>query len=224
MRTKVKLKKQQIKEDKFTNFILQAREWVSDNWQVVAIGAGAVVLVVVGTVYYFRMRANKAIDGDNRLSQAMGEIRSQNYQVAIVDLKNLSDEFGGETGSTALFTLGNAYYDSKNYDEAINTFNKYLDDYKSEDNVQSASAIAGIAASLECKQEFLAAGDKFVEALTKYPNAPSADDYYLGAIRNYVQGGDKQKADKMLAEMQEKFPQTDYLRTATRLTMQLKTN
>lgn len=223
MRTKVKLKKQQIKEDKFTNFILQSREWVSDNWQIVAIAAAVIVLITAGSVYYFKMRTNKEMDAANRLSKAMADIRQKNFQVAILDLKSISDDFGGEIGSTALFSLANAYYDSKNYDEAINTYKKYLDDYQIDD-ITTASALAGIAISLECKQEFLAAGDKFAEDLEKYSNSPSAADYYLGAIRNYVQGGDKQKADKMLTEMQEKFPQTDYLRTATRLAMQLKAN
>ncbi len=222
MRTKVKLKKQQIKEDKFTNFILTSREWISSNWQIAAIGVAIVALATAGTIYYFKMKSNKETDASNQLSKAISDMRSQNFQVAILELKNLSDEFGGEIGSTALFNLANAYYDSKNYDEAINTFKKYIDEYQLND-VASASAMAGIAVSLECKQEFLAAGDKFSETLGKYPNSPSAPDYYLGAIRNYVQGGDKGKADKMLTEMQEKFPQTDYLRVATRLAMQLKT-
>jgi len=223
MRTKVKLKKQQIKEDKFTNFILQSREWVSGNWQIVAIAAAVVVLLTAGTAYYFKMRAGKQMDAGNRLSKAMAEVRQKNFQVAILELKSLSDDFGGEIGATALFSLANAYYDSKNYDEAISAYRKYLDDYHIDD-ITTASAIAGIAVSLECKQEFLAPGDKFAEDVEKYPNSPSAADYYLGAIRNYVQGGDRQKADKMLTEMQEKFPQTDYLRTAIRLAMQLKTN
>ena len=221
MRTKVKLTKQQIKEDKFTNYMLLTRDWFLDNWQIVAILAAVVALIIAGSVYYFRMKSSKDIEAATRLTKAVAEMRRQNFQVAILELKTLSDEYGGDIGGMALFNLGNAYYDSKNYDEAINSFKNYIDNYKL-DKLTTASAYGGIAVSLECKQDFLAAGDKYVEAVKYYPESPSAPDYYLGAVRTYVQGGDRPKAEQMFKELEEKFPGSDYGRTAARLIAQLK--
>jgi tetratricopeptide (TPR) repeat protein len=219
MRAKVKLTKQQIKEDKFTNFVLMAKDWFLDNWRIFAITAAIIVLAVVGLVYYFKMRATQSKDMENRFSRAVAEARAKNYQVAILEFKSISEEAGGEIAGMALFQLANAYYESRNYDEAINSYNKYLAEYKGDD-ITTASATAGVAVCLECKGEFSAAGDKFYEAAQKYP---SAADYYVGAIRNYVQASDKPKVDKLLAEIKEKFPQTDHYRAAARLAMQLKT-
>jgi tetratricopeptide (TPR) repeat protein len=223
MRTKVKLTKQQIKEDRFTNFMFESREWFLDNWQMVAIVAAIIILAIVGSVYYFRMQSGKEVDAAVRLGRAAAELQQRNYQVAILEFKSLSDEFGGRTGGKALFYLGNAYYGSKNYDEAINAFKKYID--KSHiDPLTTASAIAGIAVCLECKQEFLAAADKFNEAIKYYPESPAAPDYYLGAVRNYVQCGDKAQAEKTLKELEKEYPGTESARTAARIIMSLKTN
>jgi TolA-binding protein len=223
MRTKVKLTKQQIKEDKFTNYMLLSRDWLIANWQVTAIGAVVVILAIVGSIYFIKMQSNKKLTGADRLTKAVSEARRQNYQVAILELKNLSQEFSGEIGGMALFNLANTQYSSRNYDEAINDYKKFIDDFHLND-MTTASAYAGIAQSLECKQEFLAAGDKFSEAAKKFPDSPSTPDCYLGAIRNYLQGKDNQKADQLTKELEEKYPGTDYARMAARLIIEMKTN
>ncbi len=222
MRTKVKLKKQQIKEDKFTTFILQSREWLTDNWQVFMIGLAVVVVIIAAGLYYFKMQGDKASTGNQRLAKALAELRQQNYQVAILDLKDLADNYGGATGERAQFDLGNAYYDSKNYDEAITQYQKFIDKVHS-DPLMTASAMAGIAACLENKQEFLAAGDKFAETVKKFPGSPAEPEYLVGAIRNYATGGDRQKVDSLTKEIDAKYPGTDFQQTATQYLMQLKT-
>jgi outer membrane protein assembly factor BamD (BamD/ComL family) len=222
MRTKVKLSKQQIKEDKFTTNMLLARDWLTSNWQIVAIAAAVVILIVAGIAYFIKMQSDKEMESGNRLAKAVAEARRQNYQVAILELKAISEEYDGEIGGTALLNLANAYYDNKNYDEAISSYQRFINDFHL-DNLTTASAIAGIGYALEGKQEFLAAGDKFAEAVERYPDLPSVGDYCVGAIRNFVQGHDRAKAEKILNILKEKFPGTDYLRVASRLVIQLKT-
>ena len=223
MRTKVKLTKHQIKEDKFTNYMLQSREWFLANWQVVSIAAAAVILVIVGAVYFFRMQGGKEVDALNRLNRAIAESRRQNYQVAILELKSLADSYSGQVGGQAVFNLANAYYESKNYDEALSSFRRYIDSYHA-DELTTSSALAGEGACLENKQQFTAAGDKFVDAIKYYPESPSAPDYYVAAVRNFVHAGEKEKVNTLLEEMGERYPGSEYLRTATRTAMSLKLN
>ena len=52
MQTKVKLTKRQLKEDKFTTFMLTAKDRLQENWQFYVIALLAIVLVVVGGVYF----------------------------------------------------------------------------------------------------------------------------------------------------------------------------
>lgn len=223
MRTKVKLTKQKIKEDKFTNYMLQSREWFLVNWQVVSIAAAAVIVVIVGAVYFFGMQEGKEAESLDRLNRAVAEARRQNYQVAILELKSIADSYGGSVGGLALFNLANAYYESKNYDEALNAYQQYADKYR-QDKLMTSSAIAGAGACLENKQQFQPAGEKFLDALKFYPESPAAPDYYLSAIRNYVSAGDRGKVDSLLDEMKEKFPGTEYFRIATRYAMTLRLN
>lgn len=223
MGTKVKITKRQIKEDKFTTFMLQTRDRFMEYWQIITIVTVIIVLAIAGVMYFSSMRASKKIEAANRLNAAILEARRQNYQVAILELGTVADEYSGHIAGQAVFSLANAHYESKNYDEAIANFQKYIDKYHF-DRLTTASAIAGIASSLENKQEFLAAGDKYYEATQSYVESPLAPDHYLGAVRCYVMAGNRDKVETMLREIEEKFPNTEYSRTAIRLAMSLRTS
>ncbi len=222
MRAKVKIKKHDIKQDKFTTFMLQSREWLTERWQPVALGAAVVVVIVIAIVYYNNIQSGKNVQGAARLTVAISEMRQQNYEVAISELTAIADEYGGQTAEMALFNLGNAQYEYRNYDAAMESFQRYLNKY-SKNKYNSASALAGIAACLENKQEYLSGGDKFKEAATKYPGSPSEPDYYLGAVRCYVMAGDSENANLMVEALETKFPNSDFARRAAMMVMQLKT-
>jgi len=223
MGTKVKISKQKMKEDKFTTTMLQWRDWILDNWQVLALVGAVVVLAVVGIVYYTGIRQTKGIEGSQKLAQAVDKMYRQNYQLAIVELNEVVDNYSGHVAALAQFHLGNAYYESKNYDEAINSFEKYISKYH-EDKLKTASAIAGVAAALEGKQEFQGAAEKYLEAEQYYPGAPGASAYLLGAVRNFVNVDQKEMAREALDRLRETFPGSEQLRTAITLTARLGLN
>ncbi|UCD94716.1 MAG: tetratricopeptide repeat protein [Candidatus Zixiibacteriota bacterium] len=222
MGTKIKITKRQMKEDKFTTFMLRARDEFLGRWQVIAISAAIVIVAIVATVYFLNLQQSRQLEADNRLTKALAELRRANYQVAILELGSIADDYGGRAAGTALFNLANAHYESKNYDEAITNYQKFIDNYDL-GKLMTVSAIGGIAACLENKQEFLAAGDKYHEAVQFDPDSPLAPDFYLGAIRSLVAAGDKDKAEQLLSELKDKFPDSEQARTATRLAMQLQT-
>ncbi len=220
MRSKVKISKRQMKEDKFTTFMLLSRDRILDNWQAVAIVAAVIIIIIVAAVYYTNMQEKKELEASNRLSKAIAELQRQNYQVAIVDFLEIVDSYGGRTAARAQFYLANAYFESRNYDKAITHFQRFIDK-RHLDKMTTSSAIAGVAACLEGKREFAAAGEKYKEAVSYYPQSPSAPDYYLGAIRCFVAARDKVQADQLLEEMKKDFSETDFYRTASQLAMQL---
>jgi TolA-binding protein len=151
----------------------------------------------------------------------MDELRRQNYQVAILELNDIVDEYGGEVAGKALFNLANAYYASRNYNEAIASFQEYIDNYQGNKLVVS-SAIAGVAACYEGIQEFQMAADKYIEAARYYPESPSVPDYLLGAVRNYINVGNITRADEILDELSTDYSRSDQYRTAIRLVAQSK--
>jgi len=221
MRTKVKLTKQDLKEDKFTTFMLQTRDWIQDNWQIVAITAAVIILIIAGGIYYSNMKTGKSDEAERRFAEAIGKYRQQNYQVAILDFNSIAEDYSGSVAASAAFYAANSYYESKNYDEAITHFQKYIDKYHADD-ITTASAIAGIAQCLEVKQEFPAAAEKFMEAVKGFPNSPALPDYLVGAVRNYVNAGMAEQAKQPMDQLDADFAGTDQQREATRLLMKLK--
>ncbi|MBN2227070.1 MAG: tetratricopeptide repeat protein [candidate division Zixibacteria bacterium] len=220
MRTKVKITKQQIKEDKFTTFVLQARDWILDNWQVLTIAAAAVIIVIVGVTYYLGSRTNQSAEAQQAFGRALMEMDRKNYDAAVSDFQNIVDSYGGRMAARAQFYMANTYYYSRRYDDAITAYQRYIDQYHS-DKLTTSSAIAGIAACHENKGEYAQAAEKYREAIARYAESPSVPDYYLGAVRCYVQLGDKEQAEQMVAELKDTYSGSDYFRTASQLTMQL---
>ncbi len=218
MRTKVRITKQQIKQDKFTTAMIKAKDWLMINWQVTAIVAAIILLAVIGIVYIVSTKSGKQQEAASRLAAAYAELKKDNSQVAILELSSIAEDYTGYIAARAQFYLANAHYESRNYDEAIANYQKYIDKFH-EDKITTASAIAGIAYCMENKQEFVPAGEKFLEAVKYYPDSPSAPDYYLGAIRCFTTAQDFTRADQILDELNEKYPNTDYARRATMLVM-----
>jgi TolA-binding protein len=222
MGTKVKITKRDIKEDKFTTSMLLAKDWLSERWQIVAIAAVVVIVVIVAIVYFSNLQKERAQLGSEQLSQAVLKMRQMNYQEAIIDFARIADEFGGGVASRAQFYLANAHYDSRNYEEAITNYQKYLDKYGNDDPLTSSSAIAGVAACMENQQQYLAAGDKYLEAIAFYPKTATAADYYLGSVRCYVLAGDSARAEQALSELNDKFPRSEQSLSAIRLIMSVR--
>lgn len=221
MGTKIKLTKQQMKEDKFTTFMLQTRDWILGNWQIVTIAIAAIIVISVGAVYYSNMKSGQTEEAADRFAEAIGKYRQQNYQVAILDFNSIADDYSGPIAASALFYAANSYFESKNYDEAIVNFQKYIDKYHI-DEITTASAMAGIAACFEVKQEFLVASEKYLEAVRLHPGLASEPDYLLGAVRNYVNAGLETEAQQTLDKLNEDYAGTNQQRIATQLAMKLK--
>ena len=142
-------------------------------------------------------------------------------QQAILDFGSIADDYSGEVAGKAIFYLATAHYESNNYDEAMANFEKYIKNYH-QDRMTTASAIAGIAACLEGKQEFAKAAEKYLEAVDYYPESPSAPDYYYGAVRCYVQADNLAKAEEALDKLHKDYSGTDYFRDAQMWVMKLK--
>lgn len=219
MGTKVKITKQELKEDKFTTSMLKTRVWLEDNWQIVAVAAAAIVIVIVGAIYYKSHQASMETEGVQKYSQALNQLQTRNYQPAILGFNDIIDNYSGEVVARAQFNLGNAYFESRNYQEAITAYQRYIDKYHL-NPLTTSSAIAGVAACLESQQNFADAADKYLNAIDHYPDTPARADYLLGAIRCFVQLGQKDKIKTQLDILEKDYPGSDQYITAYQLYMQ----
>jgi len=217
MQSKVKLTKRQVKEDKFTTFMLNTRTQVTDNWQFLVIGLVAVLVLVAAVVWYVNNQNEKTVEAEGKLSEAISQYQAGNNQVAILGFTNLMDEYGGTMAArTATYYLGNLYLSSRNFEDAIATFRKYLD--KHDDNtMERAAAYGGMAAAYEGQADFVKAAEYYIKAVNESPDGPLEADYRYGAVRNYVQTGDMEAAKAQVDTLKEKLGGTDSAKRAERL-------
>ncbi|MFH1687823.1 MAG: tetratricopeptide repeat protein [bacterium] len=211
-----KLSKRQIKEDKFTSFMLQGKGWFESNWQFVVIGVAAVILVAVAGTYYANSRTSKTHEAAVKFSRALGDYRNQNSQVASLSLQQVVDDYGDqEVAQQATFLLGKLNRTNRNYPEAQRFYELYLSKY-AHDKTMRAACYAGIASCLEDQNQAAEAADKFDAAYREFPDGPLAGDYLNGAMRNHLSAGNIEAARANLDLIKEQFDGTNLASRATR--------
>lgn len=217
MQKKVKLSKRQIKEDKFTTFMLESKQKFLENWQFYIIGIVGVVLVIAAIGYYFNSQSTKEEESAFKFARALLDYRNGNNQIAILSLNQIVDDYGGTTvAREATYMLGQVNFENKNYPEAIRFFEKYTRDYH-DNKFYMAAALAGIAASNENQGNYSVAGQKYTEACQAFPDGPMYGDYQLGAVRNFVLADQMDEAQLHLNIILDKYKGTSTAINAERL-------
>ena len=214
---KVKLTKRQIKEDKFTTFMLNAKHQFLENWQYYIMGIAIVVLVIVAVVYYVNSQTAKQQEASDRFSRALLDYRSGSTEVALLGLNEiLTDYPGGEVADQATFLLAKINFENQNYPEATRYFEMYANQFKG-NKLRRASAYGGVAACYENQGDFLEAARRFVVAIDEYPDGPLAADHRLSAMRNFLKGGDVETARAQFETIKDKYENTALEDRAVRL-------
>ncbi len=187
---KVKLSKKQIKEDKFTTFMLTAKQQFTDAWQYYAIGFVVVILIVSAVVFFQDMQESQAKEAADVYAQGVVEYRQTNYQNALLTLERVINEFGGtEPALMATYMMGKTNLMTRNYPEAQRYFEMYISK-KSSDKLRTAASYAGIATGLENQGKYAEAGAQFVAATKVDENGPLVGDYHFSAMRNFLAAAD----------------------------------
>jgi TolA-binding protein len=204
MQSKVKLTKRQMKEDKFTTFMLTSKDQLQANWQYYLLGIAAVILLVAGLAYMFTYRGSQEEKAAERLSQAMLDYAQGNNQIAVLAFTEIVDEYGGSTAAEqATFMLGTVNLEDRKYDEAVRYFNTYVEKY-SDDLLDRAAAYAGLGIAADNQGKFGEAAAQYVLAADTYPDGPSALEYHYNAVRAFLDAGDKESARARLTIMEDK--------------------
>jgi TolA-binding protein len=214
---KVKLTKRQIKEDKFTAFMLSSKQQLEENWQYMAIAVIVIVLGVVGAVYYFNSLEEASKEASIKLSRANLELRGGNSQVSILTLTDILNSHGGtRAAEQASFMLGKVNLQIRNYPEAIRYFEMYIEKYP-ENLLNCAASYNGLGTALENQGNIQEAADKYEKGSLAYPDSPLQMDLRIGAMRSYLSIGQVEKARAHFDYVMEKFEGTEAANRAARL-------
>ncbi len=206
---KVKLTKKQIKEDKFTTFMLSAKQQITDSWQYYVIGLVVIILVITAVVFFLDMQNTQRNEAAQIYSQGVSEYRQSNNQNALLTFQRILDEYSGtESEQLATYMLGNTNLNQRNYSEAIRYYEMYISKYP-QDKLKTAASYAGIAAALENQGQFAEAAQKFVSAYNVDTNGPMVGDYLISAMRNFLAVGDIASAEIYYKAITDDFSGTN---------------
>jgi TolA-binding protein len=226
MQSKVKLTKRQMKEDKFTTFMLTSKDKLQteleDKWQYYLIGAIVTVVLIWAAIWFFGRQTSQESGAAAAYSKAMMSYMNRDNQVAALEFGQIVQEYGGtEIAANAAFVLGNLNLENRSYDEAIRYYRMYLDEFTGTP-LNRAAALAGIATVAEDQGKFAEAAAGFVQAAEAKVDGALRPDYELGAIRNYLADGKIDQAETRLAILKDKYAGTDWTTRAIRLITEKK--
>ncbi|MCH8026731.1 MAG: tetratricopeptide repeat protein [candidate division Zixibacteria bacterium] len=214
---KVKLTKRQIKEDKFTAFMLNSKQQVEENWQYLAIAVIVVILGVVGSVYYFDSVEEASRQAAANLSKGNLEFRGGSSPEAILTFMGIINNFGGtKSAEQATFMLGKVNLQTRNYPESIRYFEMYLQKYQ-KNLLNRASSYTGLGTALENQGNFQEAAEAFEKGTMAMPDSPLQQSLRIGAMRNYLKVDSVEKARPHFEYITERFEGSETANRAARL-------
>lgn len=205
----------------------EAQAWFEKYQREVLIGA---VVFVVAIGAFFLMQYYKGLDNEKaslELARVTSIYDSGSYVEAIdgrpgsnvKGLKSLAEQYDGtENGETAKIYLANSYYALGKFDEA----KKYYDDYSGSNVLLKASALAGMAACYEAEKNSEEAADYYVKAADVSDDPVFKPQYLMFAGINYLQTGDKDKAEKLFKLIKKDFKNSAFVRDIDRYLAQVQ--
>ena len=221
LKPKKKISKKEIKEDRLVTSYFEATTWYQANKKIVnGILTGVVILAIIVVAY-----VNNVSSNNQKATTELGKVLTYydqgrydlaingNLQENIRGLQSIVDEYGGtKAGGLAGFYLANAYFAQADYDKAL----KYYLNVSVNDDMISASSVAGAAACYEAKGDFAKAASSYEKAAFMSSKDVNAPENMVHAALNYMHAGNKEKAVELLKKVKKEFPTSSVIRDVDR--------
>jgi len=207
---KKRITKKEMKEDKLVTSYYSAYNFFMENQAKILIGLGVVALIVIAIVLISNKRSSDNLTSANLLAKVIPLYESGMYQEAIdgqpssniVGLKSIVDEYGStENGESAKIYLANSYSFLGKWDEAY----KVYDSYSGSNPFFEATALAGMAAYYENKNDFKEAAELYRKASKISKTNPANPEYLLKTAINIMKLGKKDEAKSLFKEIKNEY-------------------
>lgn len=218
-----RIKKQDDIITTYENTIL----WYETNKKLITNIGIAIVIVIAGGWFYINNNRTNNEKAANEFAKIFSYYDNGQYQLAINGLpeKNVRglQAIVGDYGSTkygniAKFYLANSYFNTGEYDKAMEMY----DDASLDAPILEASRIAGVAACYEVKSNFADAAKYFEKAGKSSANDPNAAEYLSNAARNFAKAGNKEQAIELYKLIKKEHSTSAAARDAERFLEELR--
>ncbi|MBM4161766.1 MAG: tetratricopeptide repeat protein [Ignavibacteria bacterium] len=221
LKPKKKITKKEIKEDKLVTTYFEATTWYQNNKKIVnGVITGIIVVAIAAFAYANNIRSDN-LNATTELGKVLRYYDEGKYDMAIYGnlqenirgLQAIVDDYGStKAGELARFYLANAYYQQRDYDNAM----KYYLDVSVNDELITTSAIAGAGACYEAKGDYANAAATFEKAAMKYGKVVTIPENLFRAAQNYAAAGSKEKAVELYKKLKKEHPTSTYAREVDR--------
>jgi len=215
LRPRKRITKKELKQDQLITTYVKATEFFRNNRKFVSGTLTGLVIAIIVVVAYLNNRHSDNLNAATELSQVLDLFDGGAYQVAIngdparniTGLKLIVSKYGSsETGEQAKIYLADCYYYLGDYDNAL----KYFKDYDGSDKLLEASADAGMAQVYEIKGDYENSAKYYDRAASRDSKNFLTAQYLIGAARDYIKIGKKDRAVDLLTRVQKNFPNSPY--------------
>jgi len=215
LKPRKRITKKELKQDKLVTTYFKVVDYLKNNRRIVSGTITVIIIAVITVVIYLNNRRSNNANAATELSGVLNLFNGGAYQVAIngdptrniTGLKSIVDNYGSsESGEQAKIYLADCYYYLGDYDNAM----KYFKDYDGSDRFLQASAYAGEAEVYEIRGTFENAAEYYDRAASRDSKSFLAPQYLVGAARNYIKIGKKDRAVELLTRVQKDFSNSPY--------------
>lgn len=208
LKPRKRIKRREIKEDKFLTFVARATDFFTTYSRQIAMGIFGVLVVVVISYMVVKSKKEADVAASGRLIRAVAEFNNQNYDRAVPILQGIVEQFDGtRSAGIAAYYLAVSYYNQHNIEEAKKYFELYLDEYGGDPMLESA-AYAGLASCYSETGDKKTAAEYYLKAAEKSPSASTAASYLFSAAQSFRETGEIQTAQEILNQILREYENT----------------
>ena len=205
-RTNKKLSKEELKEDRFVEWIMTAAEYVREKRHVV-VGIGITAIIIILSINFIISSQKKArVEASALLGDVIfAEGNGQEDEVIRLCEQLIGEYAGTPAAGQGVLLLANRYFALGRYVDARQLYQSYLDDYEPLD-VLVFAAWSGVAASFEAEGQFQNAARKYQEYAEAHTTTMQASLALFEAGRCYGSIGELATQKEILARITKEFP------------------
>lgn len=228
LRAQKKISKRVIKEDTLVTTYFKAQTWYDENRKRISTVGGVFIVLALALWFYSNnVRANNE-RATTDLAKVFTYYDNGQYLIAIngipekniAGLQTVVENYGStKSGNLAKFYLANAYYNTQDFDKAL----EYFRDYSGNNPLLEVSALSGAGACYEAKGEYMKAAEYFERAALKNSDDPNAADNLVNAARNFGRAGEKERAVDLLKKVKKEHPSSTAARDVERYIAEVST-
>lgn len=230
LKPKKKIVRKELKQDTLLSTYVRTTQFYYDNKKYINYALTGLLIVVVAVIIYVNNKRSNNEKATMELAKVMsiydaGVSDPEQFRIAIngrpeqgmMGLKAIVENYGNtDAGDLADYYLANALYNLGEWSEAV----EYYRNFSAPEAALGASAKFGAGACYDALKEYGEAARMYEDAAKTIPGGIRAPEYMLAAGGAYARAGNGSDALRVLNQLKEDYPDSEFARDADRVIAQ----